>query len=71
MKEVLAKVYETKQSGRKSTELSELKTDFLMHFLTLKKLNRHSGPKLKILSKKQSPSQQIISPMNRKKRQFF
>jgi len=41
MKEVLAKVYETKQSGRKSTEvLSELKTDFLMHFLTLKKLNR-------------------------------
>ena len=52
MKEVLAKVYETKQSGRKSTEvLSELKTDFLMHFLTLKKLNRHSEPKFENLIK--------------------
>ena len=41
MKDVLSKVYETKQSGRKSTEiLSELKTDFLMQFTTLKKLNR-------------------------------
>ena len=53
MKEVLAKVYETKQSGRKSTEvLSELKTDFLMHFLTLKKLNRHSEPKFENLIRK-------------------
>ena len=53
MKEVLAKVYETKQSGRKSTEvLSELKTDFLMHFLTLKKLNRHSEPKFENLIQK-------------------
>ena len=41
MKEILSKVYEVKQSGRKSSEvLSELKTDFLMQFMTLKKLNR-------------------------------
>ena len=53
MKEVLSKVYETKQSGRKSTEvLSELKTDFLMHFLTLKKLNRHNEPKFENLIQK-------------------
>jgi len=41
MKDILSKVHEVKQSGRKSSDvLSELKTDFLMQFMTLKKLNR-------------------------------
>ena len=43
MKQILIKVHDVKQSssGRKSSEaLTELKNDFLMHFLTLKKLNR-------------------------------
>ena len=43
MKQILGKVLEIKQSSnsRKSSEpLNELKTDFLMHLMTLKKLNR-------------------------------